>query len=170
MLNSPGENPVRLLFWCLEGRKFDCALHALLHWILILIQIYSGQSRASGTGFFFCMQPPLTPGSCWWDAAVAERQDGWKGQTRWSSWSCLLLAILVQGKPLLNVSNRNFSKSCQLWVKKHRRGVLVWKISPTAHQSDNYLQPFGHFLSAAFKRVKSLPFGTSVFTLGRMFL
>lgn len=53
MLSCPGENPVRLLFRCSEGRKFDCALHASLQWILILIQIYSGYSRTSGREFSF---------------------------------------------------------------------------------------------------------------------
>lgn len=39
--------------------------------------------------------------------------------------TCLLLAILAQEKPQLNVLNRNLSESCQLQVKKHGRGVLV---------------------------------------------
>lgn len=59
------------------------------------------------------------------DAALAQRQDGWKGQACWAL-PCLLLAILVQEKPLLNVLNRNLSKFDNFkW--KHRHGVLVLK-------------------------------------------
>lgn len=76
------------------------------------------RTEPQGQNSFRCMQPPLTLGSCWWDAALGDRQEGWKGQACWSSFNLSPAAIPVQEKPLLNGLNRNFAKSCQLWVKK----------------------------------------------------
>lgn len=76
------------------------------------------RAEPQGQSSFSCMQPPLTPGSCWWDAAPAYRQDGWRDRLVGLPSTCLLLAIPVQEKPLLNVLDRNFSESCQLRLKK----------------------------------------------------
>lgn len=45
------------------------------------------RAEPQGESSFSCMPPPLTPGSSWWDAALAESQGGWKGQACWSSFN-----------------------------------------------------------------------------------
>lgn len=119
----------------------------------------------------FCSLP--SPGQLLEDAARAE-QDGWKGQDCWSSLSL---------SPTGNSCPRETSAQCfeqkhfqklpasneKTWVWCFGFASRVWKISPTACQSDNWLQPFGHFLSAAFKRIKSWSSATSVWLWKRCF-
>lgn len=44
------------------------------------------RAETQGQSSFSCMQPPLTAGSCWCDACLAERQVVWMG------WGSLVFA------------------------------------------------------------------------------
>lgn len=124
MLSCPGENLVRWLFRCLEEVWLCSTCTGSWPWSLSKSTLARAEPQ-DRVLFPACSLPSPQAAADGMQLLLRGRMDGRDRLVGFPSAS-LLLAIPVQEKPQPNVLNWNLSKNCQLWVKKHGCGVLVF--------------------------------------------